>query len=563
MTISTSTEELPLTPDLERRRDQAFPRFSDAQLARIARVAREDSFADGETLFERGAVDLPMFVVIDGDVEVVDDRARGPLRIISLGAGTFTGEVNLLRNTPALVRARAHGPVRALRVEQASLRELLQSDSEISDILLRAFMLRRSGLIDVAAGDAIVIGSQYSADTTRVRSFLVRNIQPYRYVDVDEDDDAQSVLDAFHVDVVDIPVLICGGDRVLRNPDNAETAECLGLNPSLEPDDVHDVVICGAGPGGLAAAVYAASEGMDTLVIEAQSPGGQAAGSSKIENYLGFPTGISGSALMVRALAQAEKFGAKVAVATAAIEIRPDGSAYRIVLSNGRSVLTRTAIIATGARYRTLDVPGRERFDGVGIYYSATQLEARAVGDEDVVVVGAANSAGQAASFLARSSRRVHVLVRGDGLASHMSRYLIRRLEATPNIELHMRTQVVALEGGDHLERITWRDDRTGATSAQSIRHLFSMAGADPNTQWLQSLLATDSKGFIVTGGELTDEQLAASGWTKQRRPLVFETSRPGIFAVGDVRASRIKRIASSVGEGSVCIQLVRQVLDE
>ena len=560
---SRDRRELPLPKQLEGRRTEIFPALTPSQLSRITAYGVEESVPDGHVFYEPGQVGVPLFVVLAGSVEIIQLEPLAAPGVIVLGANEFTGEANLIRMGPTLVRTRARGPTRVLRIEPAQLRSLLQADSEIGDLLLRAFILRRMGLIEAGAGDAIMLGSHFSADTERLQSFLVQNAHPYRYVDVDRDPDVQALLDAFHVSVADVPVLICRGSDVLRNPTDAEAAECLGLNPSLEPATVYDVVICGAGPGGLSAAVYAASEGMQVLVVEAHSPGGQAARSSRIENYLGFPMGISGPALMSGALTQAEKFGAKVAVATAAVRVHDQGGTYRIDLSAGRSVRARAIVIATGAQYRRLDVPGLERFEGVGIYYAATELEGARVGREDAVVVGAANSAGQAATYLARSSGHVHMLVRGRGLAAHMSRYLIRRIEATPNITLRVRTRVVGLDGGDHLERVTWRDDATGEVSAHPIRHLFTMTGADPKTEWLRGMVATDEKGFVLTGADLTDEQLAASHWSKSRRPLLFETSRPGIFAVGDVRASRIKRIASSVGEGSVCIQLVQQFLDE
>jgi thioredoxin reductase (NADPH) len=555
--------DLPLPKGWEGRRGEVFPILPEAQLSRLRAVAVEQALPDGVVLFQRGDVGVAIFVVLEGEVELIDLDPHGEPRVLRLGPGQFTGEVNLLRQGPALVSARARGATRVLRIAAAELRTLLQTDSEISDVVLKAFLLRRVALIENAVGDAIVVGSRYSPDTMRLQAFLTQNLQPYRYVDVEHHDEVQALLDTFDIRVEDVPVLICRGERVLRNPSNAEAADTLGFNPVLEPDRVHDLVICGAGPGGLAAAVYAASEGMDVLVLEAESPGGQAAGSSKIENYLGFPTGISGGALMARAFAQAGKFGAKVAVATSAVRVQDLQGSYRIELSTGKSVSARAIVVATGAHYRKLDVPGRARFEGVGIYYAATELEASRVGREDAVVVGGANSAGQAATYLARTSHRVHVLVRGAALSAHMSRYLIRRIETAPNIELHTRTQVVGLEGGEALERVTWRDDATGAISAHPIRHLFSMAGAEPRTEWLHGLLATDAKGFILTGADLSPQQLAASGWEKSRRPFLFETNRPGVFAIGDVRASSIKRIASSVGEGSVCVQLVRRFLDE
>jgi thioredoxin reductase (NADPH) len=326
---------------------------------------------------------------------------------------------------------------------------------------------------------------------------------------------------------------------------------------------VHDLVICGAGASGLAAAVYGASEGLDVLVVESAAPGGQAAASSKIENYLGFPTGVSGQALLARALNQAEKFGARVAVARGAAKLHCDGGLIGVDLAGGASVRARAVVIATGAQYRKLDVPDLARFEGVGVYYAATFMEAQRCASDEIIVVGGGNSAGQAATFLARTSRHVHVLIRGSDLASSMSRYLIRRIEDTPNITLRRCTQIVGLAGGDHLETVTWRDETSGEESTRPIRHVFTMAGASPNTEWLGDCVSRDAKGFVQTDSELTDEMLKREGWSLGRRPYLFETSRPRIFAVGDVRANNVKRVASAVGEGSVCIQLVHKALTE
>jgi thioredoxin reductase (NADPH) len=426
---------------------------------------------------------------------------------------------------------------------------------------MRAFILRRVALLSAGFGDAIVIGSRYSASTLRLQEFLVRNGQPYRYLDVERDAEVHALLEQFQVRVEDVPILICRGERVLRNPSNAEVAECLGFNAPLDGCAVHDVVVCGAGPAGLAAAVYGASEGLDVLVFEADAPGGQAASSSKIENYLGFPTGVSGQVLAARALTQAEKFGAHLAVARGAMRMYCDEVPMRIELANNDSVRARAVVIATGAEYRRLDVGGPQRFEGVGVYYAATFVEAQRCEQEEVIVVGGGNSAGQAATFLARTSRRVYMLVRGPDLASSMSRYLIRRIEETPNITLCRRAHIVAVDGGEHLEKVTWRDEVTGEETTCAVRHVFFMAGARPNTDWLRGCVALDAAGFVLTGADLTRDAVAR--WPLDRSPYLFETSQPRVFAVGDVRANSVKRVASAVGEGSVCIQLVHRVLVE
>jgi thioredoxin reductase (NADPH) len=479
------------------------------------------------------------------------------------GPNEFTGEVNLLTDRRSLVRARAKGPLRVSSVAPEKFRWLIQTDPELSEIIMRAFILRRVGLLASGFGDAIVIGSRDSAATLRLQAFLVRNGHPYQYVDVDRDPDVQHLLDEFHVAVKDIPILICRGARVLRHPTDAEVADCLGFNTALAAEVVHDVVICGAGLGGLAAAVYGASEGLDVLVVEAGAPGGQAASSSKIENYLGFPTGISGQALAARAVAQAEKFGARLAVARGALRLHCEELPIRIELAGGESVRTRAVIIATGVEYRKLDVPDLARFEGVGVYYAATAIEAQRCNEEPIVIIGGANSAGQAATFLAGRSRHVHMLVRGPDLASTMSRYLIRRIEEAENITVHRRCRVVALDGGGHLEKITWHEDESGEDTTHSVRHLFSMTGASPNTRWLGGCVKVDANGFVLTGPDLVEDALKSVKWPLVRPPHLFETSRPRVFAVGDVRANSVKRVASAVGEGSVCIQLVHKVLSE
>jgi thioredoxin reductase (NADPH) len=540
-----------------------FPALSASLIARIAAFGREHRFDAGALVWEQGDSDVPFYVVLEGQIEVVHptDGVEVPVTVHS--PGEFTGEMALLLGRRTFVRARAKGALRVLRIEATRFRTLVQTDTELGEIVMRAFILRRLALLSEGWGDAVVIGSRDSASTLRLQAFLVRNGQPYRYVDVDRDRDVQAMLDRFHVDVGDIPILICRGERVLRHPTDAEVADCLGLNPAIEPTRVFDVVVCGAGPGGLSAAVYAASEGLDVMVIEAASPGGQAGSSSKIENYLGFPTGVSGQALSARALAQAEKFGARLSVARAAARLHCDQTPLRIELEGAEFLRTRAVVVATGARYRKLDVPNLARFEGVGVYYAATFVEAQRCGSEEVVVVGGGNSAGQAATFLARGARRVHMLVRGPGLAESMSRYLIRRIEDTPNITLHLRTRLTAMAGSEHLEEVVWRDDATGSETRSAIRHVFCMAGAAPNTDWLHSCVALDDKGFVLTGTDLSREVLERERWPLARAPLTFETSRPRVFAVGDVRANSVKRVASAVGEGSVCIQMVHKVLAE
>jgi thioredoxin reductase (NADPH) len=407
----------------------------------------------------------------------------------------------------------------------------------------------------------VLIGSRHSAGTLSIQEFLTRNSQPYAYIDVDVDAGVQTTLDTFGVGVGDVPVFICRGERVLKQPTTDEVGECLGLN-EVNEEVLRDLVVIGAGPAGLAAAVYAASEGLDVLVVESSAPGGQAGASSRIENYLGFPTGISGQLLASSALVQAEKFGAELVVARTAVRLGCERRPYRVDLGGGHVVQARTIIIATGAQYRKPDIPNLGRFEGLGVYYGATQVEANFCQGEDVIVVGGGNSAGQAAVFLSSFGRHVNVAVRGPGLAESMSRYLIRRIEETPNITLRTRMRLEALEGGVRLERVTWRDGE-GHHATVDIGHVFLMTGADPNTAWLNNCVATNAKGFVKTGPEILPGDLAAAQWPLARPPLLFETTLPGVFAVGDVRAGSVKRVAAAVGEGSVCVQLVHKVLAE
>ena len=553
----------PAPAELEGRREQMFPRLAEALIARLAAVGRERSFDAGALVWEQGDEDVPFYVVLEGQLEIVHPYGSVEHPVTVHEPGEFTGEMSLLFGRRALVRARARTAVRLACVEPARLRALVQTDPELSEIVMRAFILRRVGLLSEGWGDAVIVGSQHSAETLRLQAFLVRNGQPYRYVDVERDPDVEGMLCQFHVRVEDIPILICRGERVLKRPTDAEVADCLGLNPEITPARVFNVVVCGAGPGGLAAAVYAASEGLDVMVVEAGSPGGQAASSSKIENYLGFPTGVSGQALSGRALAQAEKFGARLSVARAARRLFCDETPIRIELADGESIRARAVVVATGAEYRKLDLPNLARFEGVGVYYAATFVEAQRCGVNEVVVVGGGNSAGQAATYLARSVRHVHVVIRGPDLSESMSRYLIRRIDETPNITLHRRTRITALDGGEHLEEVTWRDDAAGAEVRRPIRHVFSMAGASPNSEWLRGCLALDGAGFVLTGSDVSREVLEQARWPLARAPYLFETSEPRVFAIGDVRANSVKRVASAVGEGSVCIQLVHRVLAE
>ena len=454
---------------------------------------------------------------------------------------------------------------RYLFLSAEGIRSLIATDAELSEVFMRAFILRRLALISHGYGNLILMGSRHCANTLRLREFLGRNAHPYTYVDLDTDKASQELLDRFAVKTGEVPVVICKGEKVLRNPSPQELAECLGLNASIDQALVRDLIIVGAGPSGLAAAVYAASEGLDALVVESDSPGGQAGSSSKIENYLGFPTGVSGQELASRAITQAQKFGAKMMVAHKVVKLKCDRRPYEVLLDNGHTLAARAVVISTGAQYTKPPIENLGDFEGRGVYYGATYIESQLCGGEDVVVIGGGNSAGQAAVYLAQNARKVHLLVRSGELSETMSRYLIQRITDNPLIEMHFRTEIIGLQGDGGLERVCWLDRTTGETSTHEIRHVFIMAGASPRTEWLQGCVALDDKGFILTGRDLDApaESAPRGRWKLDRPPQMLETSLPGVFAVGDVRAGNVKRVASAVGEGAIAIHLVHRTLAE
>jgi thioredoxin reductase (NADPH) len=541
--------------------DRLFPTLTAAQMTRIAMHGHRRPIMAGEILVEVGDKAVPFFVVVSGAIQILRSSGVTQTLIVTHRAGEFLGEGNMIAGRRALIRALVSETGEVLELDREELLGLVQTDAELSEILMRAFILRRVELIARGFGDVVVIGSTHCAGTLRVREFLTRNGHPFAYIDLDDDSAAQELLDRFNVTAADVPVLICRGDAVLRNPSNQQIAECLGFNETIDQTHVRDLVIVGAGPAGLSAAVYAASEGLDVLVAESNAPGGQAGSSSRIENYLGFPTGISGQELTARAYAQAQKFGAQIMIARGATALACDQRAYAVRIGEGKPVPARAVIIATGAEYRKPPLENLSQFEGAGVYYAATPMEAQLCVGEEVVVIGGGNSAGQAAVFLAATAKRVHMLVRAKGLSDTMSRYLVRRIEDNPAIVLHAGTEIVAVEGNGHLEHVRWRDISSDSVEAHDVRHIFIMAGALPNTGWLQRCVVLDDKGFIKTGPDLSPEDLTAAGWPLARPPFLLETSRPGIFAVGDVRRGNIKRVASAVGEGSIAIAFVHQVL--
>ena len=554
-TIVGSRETLP----------RAFPSLTGEQIDRIRPLGRIRLVRIGDVLFQPGDIEVPFFVLLSGRMEIVQPAIDGERMIARHEPGEFTGEMTMISGRQCLVIGRVTEDGEFLELSGEHLRALVARDAELSEILMRAFILRRVELIRQGWGNLAVFGSRHSARTLEIREFLNRNGHPYTYVDLDQDRTSQDLLDRFEVKPADVPVVVCNAGRnILRSPSIQQLAGCLGLNIVTGAKDVRDVIVVGAGPAGLAAAVYAASEGLDVLVIDTSSPGGQAASSSKIENYLGFPMGVSGQELAGRAASQALKFGAHMLMARSVLGLNCDRRPYLVKLDGGESLSTRTIVIAAGAQYNKLALPNLAQFEGNGVYYGATYMDSQLCMDEEVAVVGGGNSAGQAATFLAQTARQVHMLVRSNGLSDTMSRYLIQRLEENPKVELHYQTEVTALAGTEHLERMAWRDRASGDESEHVIRHLFLMTGASPRTEWLKGCLALDAKGFILTGRDL-DATDNADGphWPLKRAPEMLETSLPGVFAVGDVRSGNVKRVASAVGEGAISIHFVHRALTE
>jgi thioredoxin reductase (NADPH) len=563
MSAKTDHEAMADKPPFNGRKAQMFPQLTPAQIARLEVHATHGQISQGEILAQPGDRHRPMLVVLSGSIEVVQPSISGEVLVVVHTAGSFTGEMNTLQGIGSLVRSRVREAGEVLVITEDRLRTIVQTDAELSELFMRAFILRRVGLLESQTGDVILLGSIHSAGTLRLQQFLTRNSFPYVNLDVNSDEAVQALLERFHIHADDVPVVLCRGEVVLKNPSNEEVAACLGMNQVIDDDRIRDVVVVGAGPAGLAAAVYAASEGLDVLVLETGTPGGQAGSSSKIENYLGFPTGISGLALAGRARVQAQKFGAEIRTAYSALKLNCDQRPYAVELGSGTSVRARAIIIATGAEYRQLTIDNASRFLGRGIYYAATATEARRCEMNEVIVVGGGNSAGQAAVYLAGKCRHVHLLVRSKGLADTMSHYLVRRIDETSNITLHTHTEIQSLQGKEQLERVTWKTSPADVLETHDIGHVFLMTGAVPSTRWLKGCIALNDKGFVRTGSDLTAADLPAANGPAVRPPQSFETNWPGIFAVGDVRCGSVKRVAAAVGEGSACVQQVHQALHD
>lgn len=538
----------------------AFPTLSEAHFAALAGcpLTRHLSAADGETLFHVGQRDCTFFVVKSGAIEIVDKSGDAPKRVTLHGPGEFTGDVTALTGEPSLVAGVARGPTDVYAISPEALKEILNHYPSIADVILNGFIARRQLLREL--GDFTgprVIGSRYSTDTFRVREFLAKNRVLFTWLDLEADPAVKKLLDAFHLTEADTPV-VAWGPRYIRNPSNHELAEVLGVGRPVERK-VYDFAVVGAGPAGLAAAVYAASEGLSTVVLERVAPGGQAGRSMRIENYLGFPTGITGSELAERATLQANKFGARISVASGVQSLSFDGLLSVLHLDTGEAVTAKSLLVATGADYRLLGVAGCEQYEGRGVYYAATPMEAQMCAGSEVVVVGGGNSAGQAAVFLAGQVKKVSVVIRGDDLSKSMSSYLAKRIEQTANIALLKNAEIRAMHGDGHLSAVEVFDDRTGQTTRIETPAVFSFIGAVPRTDWLPPEIERDEKCFVRTGPAAA----LSPKWTAKRPPFLLETTRRGVFAAGDVRSGSVKRVASAVGEGSMTVQFVHEHLKD
>jgi thioredoxin reductase (NADPH) len=542
------------TSILERRRDQMLPELDPLEIERMRRFGETRNFAQDEVIVTAGQVGPGLVVILSGEIDIVRHESSRKGIIVTHGSGQFMGELAQLAGRPALADAIARKPVQALIIAPERLRALLVAEAELGERIMRALILRRVGLLEIGAGGPIIVGLAENGDVLRLQGFLRRNGHPHQLLDPNADDEAKALIERFRVDPSQLPIVLCPGGQMLRNPSEQQLARCLGLVRPIDPERVYDVAVVGAGPAGLATAVYAASEGLSVLVIDCRAFGGQAGASARIENYLGFPTGITGIALMARAYNQAQKFGAEMAIPdeVSALSAQTDAAGNFVLrLSNDEQVRTHSVVIASGARYRRPAVEQLHAFEGTSVHYWATPLEGKLCTKQEIVLIGGGNSAGQAAVYLASQSAKVWMLIRGDDIGASMSRYLIDRIEGHANIEVLTRARVTGLEGRDGiLEAVRWRVGPNGQEVRRSIRHLFLFIGADPNTDWLAgSDVALDTKGFVLTGENAGGDR------------HVLETNRRGIFAIGDVRSKSIKRVAAAVGEGAQVVAALHSYL--
>lgn len=534
------------------REAQIFPRLTSEVIARLRPYGVEEAPAEGAALFSGGDRGVDFFVVLEGAIELIDPAQPGSGAFRVFEPGQFSGEVHLFSDRAVLITGRAASATRVLRLARQDFRRMVSNEADIGEMIMRSVILRRVELVATGYGGTTLIGAAQAPDTHRIRAFLSRNHHPYRLLDINTDPAAAALLEDLALAVEDLPLVLAPGETILRNPTTPNLAATLGLDSVLTADTVFDVAIVGAGPAGLAAAVYAASEGLRTVIVEAEAAGGQAGTSSRIENYLGFPTGISGDALAGRALVQAQKFGARLAISRPAMALDCSSTPFVIGLGSDEEPLrAKSVVVATGARYRRLELDGYADLEGRGIYYAATPMEAQLCVDQEAIVVGGGNSAGQAAVFLSRTCRHVHVLVRGPSLAATMSDYLVQRIENSPSITLHPYTEVTRVEGQAYLSHVTWTGRRTGLSERHAVGCLFVMIGAEPNTDWLGGCVPLDAQGFVLTGQAEAGVNLISP----------YATALPGVFAIGDVRSGSVKRVASGVGEGSVVISAVHRYL--
>ncbi len=554
--MAAETAAPPSSPTTQARRDQMFIRLEAAEIERLGRFGEEREYRKGEYLARVGDPGLGLFVILKGSVTISQRLADGRnVPNVTHATGGFAGELAQLSGRPSLVDSLADEDVTALLLSPQSLRAMLIAEADLGQNIMRALILRRVGLIESGGGGPVIIGSGGSPDVLRLEGFLSRNGHPFSRLDPEFDACARTLVDQFEVAEDELPMVLCPGGQILRNPTESALARCIGLLGTIDANRLYDVAIIGAGPAGLAASVYAGSEGLDVLTLDCRSFGGQAGASARIENFLGFPTGISGMALMARAYNQAQKFGVELAIPDEAFRLEcpipGDHGNHVLTLANEEKVRSRAVVIATGARYRRADIEGIERFEGASVHYWASPLEARLCQKQEVALVGGGNSAGQAAVFLAGHAKRVTILARRP-LAETMSQYLIERIAAQPNIEILENAEVVDLEGEGHtLASITWRCRIDGEVASLPVRQLFMFIGAEPNTDWLAGTgIALDARGFVVTGRDAAQDRLA------------LESSRAGIFAVGDVRSESVKRVAAAAGDGAQVVASIHAFLD-
>lgn len=563
MTRSETSDDREVPPwaaGATQRMHELDPELDDAEIEVLRGYGQERHYAKGESLWEAG--DRGTFMlVLDGGIDVINRTDKGEQVIISHGPRHYIGEIVTMSGGRALVSGRAREDLRALVVDSDDVRRLIATESDLGEKILLSFILRRMRMVAERLSDVLLIGDFRLATTNRLEGFLSRNGIPFDTLDSLRDERAaMRALEAHAADANALPAVVVNG-TLLSRPDNRTLAEQLGFTIGIDCGATYDVAVVGSGPAGMTAAVYAASEGLSVIVLESCAPGGQAASSSKIENYMGFPTGITGQALMGRAYLQAQKFGAQIAVARELVAFECGSPWHTLCVDGGDRVRARAMVLASGAIYREPPIEGLA--DMGGVHYGASHVEGELCRGRDIAVIGGGNSAGQAAVFLSKRARQVHILIRGRDLSHSMSDYLIRRIERTPNVTLHPFTEVERLLGDDHLRGVTVRDNRSGAAHQIDLSHLFVFIGAQPGTAFLDGQMALDEKGFVLTGDAIDETALERTGWPLERRPYLLETSCPRVFAAGDVRSGSIKRVASAVGEGSACIQFVHRVLAE